>query len=101
MPFPLVLAVIVGVFDLIPGIGATLGIGLVCILLLSQSVWLSIQVLVSCVALQQVEENVFAAPHHERFPGYQPGGHVFFALIVGGYSGGGLGHVFWQCRWRG
>ena len=91
VPFPLVLAVIVGVFDLIPGIGATLGIGLVCILLLSQSVWLSIQVLVSCVALQQVEENVLLPHINERFPGYQPGWSCFFALIVGATVAGVLG----------
>ena len=38
VPYALTLAVIAGLFDLIPGIGATLGISLVSLLLLSQSV---------------------------------------------------------------
>jgi predicted PurR-regulated permease PerM len=90
VPFPLVLAVIVGIFDLIPGIGATLGIGLVCILLLSQSVWLSIQVLVSCVALQQVEENVLL-PHIMKDSLDINPVVMFFALIVGATVAGVLG----------
>ena len=57
-PFALVLAVIVGLFDLIPGIGATLGISLAALFLLSQSVWLSLAVIVTCVLLQQIEENI-------------------------------------------
>lgn len=90
VPFPLVLAVIVGVFDLIPGIGATLGIGLVCILLLSQSVWLSIQVLVACVGLQQVEENVLL-PHIMKDSLDINPVVMFFALIVGATVAGVLG----------
>ncbi len=90
VPFPIVLAIIVGVFDLIPGVGATLGIGLVCILLLSQSVWLSIQVLVSCVALQQVEENVLL-PHIMKDSLDINPVVMFFALIVGATVAGVLG----------
>ena len=70
----------------------TLGIGLVCILLLSQSVWLSIQVLVSCVALQQVEENVLL-PHIMKDSLDINPVVMFFCADCGGYSGGGLGHV--------
>jgi predicted PurR-regulated permease PerM len=56
VPYALVLAAIAGVFDLIPGIGATLGISLVALILLPQGFWLSLKVLVSCILLQQVEE---------------------------------------------
>ena len=90
VPFPLVLAVIVGVFDLIPGIGATLGIGLVCILLLSQSILLSIQVLISCVLLQQVEENILL-PHIMKDSLDINPVVMFFALIVGATIAGVLG----------
>jgi predicted PurR-regulated permease PerM len=90
VPFPLVLAAIAGVFDLIPGIGATLGIGLVCILLLSQSVWLSLQVLVSCIALQQVEENLLL-PHIMKDSLDINPVVMFFALIVGARVAGVLG----------
>jgi hypothetical protein len=92
VPFPLVLAAIAGVFDLIPGIGATLGIGLVCILLLSQSVWLSMQVLVSCVALQQVEENVLL-PHIMKDSLDINPVVMFFALIVGATGSRSVGNV--------
>jgi predicted PurR-regulated permease PerM len=85
-----VLAAIAGVFDLIPGIGATLGIGLVCILLLSQSVWLSLQVLVSCIALQQVEENLLL-PHIMKDSLDINPVVMFFALIVGARVAGVLG----------
>ena len=36
IPFPLLLAVTVGVFDLVPGIGATLGVTFVCLIILVQ-----------------------------------------------------------------
>jgi predicted PurR-regulated permease PerM len=90
VPFPLVLAAIAGVFDLIPGVGATLGIGLVCLLLLSQSVWLSLQVLVSCIALQQVEENLLL-PHIMKDSLDINPVVMFFALIVGARVAGVLG----------
>ncbi len=47
VPYALVLAAIAGVFDLIPGIGATLVISLVALILLPQGIWLSFKVLVS------------------------------------------------------
>ncbi|WP_052290233.1 AI-2E family transporter [Scytonema millei] len=53
LPFALVLAAIAGVFDLIPGIGATIGITLVFLIVLPQGIWLALQVLVGCVLLQQ------------------------------------------------
>ena len=44
IPYALILAVIAGLFDLIPGIGATLGVGLVGLLLLSQGVGTAIPI---------------------------------------------------------
>ncbi|MEM9149058.1 MAG: AI-2E family transporter, partial [Cyanobacteria bacterium P01_F01_bin.3] len=55
VPYALTLSVIAGLFDLIPGIGATLGIGLVSLFLLSHSIVLAVQSALVCVALQQVE----------------------------------------------
>jgi len=57
-PYPLLLATIAGTFDLIPGIGAMIGIGLVSIMLLPSGIWISIQVLIACIVLQQIEENI-------------------------------------------
>lgn len=90
VPFALVLAVTAGLFDLIPGIGATLGISLICVLLLSQSVWLAIKALVVCVLLQQVEENLLL-PHIMRDSLDINPVVMFFALIVGARIAGILG----------
>ncbi|WOD37983.1 AI-2E family transporter [Nodosilinea sp. E11] len=90
VPFPLVLALIAGVFDLIPGIGATLGVGLVALLLLSQGVWLAIQALVVCVSLQQVEENLLLPYIMKDSLDINPV-VMFFALIVGVTVAGVLG----------
>ncbi len=90
VPFALILAVIAGVFDLIPGIGATLGISLVALLLLSQSVWLAVQALVICITLQQVEENLLL-PHIMRGSLDINPVVMFFALIVGARVAGLMG----------
>ncbi len=82
IPYALVLAVIAGLFDLIPGIGATLGVGLVGLLLLSQGIGTAIQSVVVCILLQQVEENVLL-PHVMRDSLNINPVVMFFALIVG------------------
>ncbi|MGB7316014.1 MAG: AI-2E family transporter, partial [Nodosilinea sp.] len=90
VPFPLVMALIAGVFDLIPGIGATIGIGLVALLLLPQSIWLSIQAIVVCIGLQQVEENLLLPYVMKDSLDINPV-VMFFALIVGATVAGVLG----------
>lgn len=90
VPFPLVLAVIAGLFNLIPGIGATLGIGIVALLLLSQSVWLAVQAVVVCVAVEQVEENLLLPYVMKDSLDINPV-VMFFALIVGATVAGVLG----------
>ncbi|PZV07093.1 MAG: AI-2E family transporter [Leptolyngbya sp.] len=90
MPFPLVLAVIAGLFNLIPGIGATLGIGIVSLLLLSQGVWLAIQAVVVCVAVEQIEENLLLPYIMKDSLDINPV-VMFFALIVGATVAGVLG----------
>lgn len=90
MPFPLVLAVIAGLFNLIPGIGATLGIGIVSLLLLSQGIWLAIQAMVVCVAVEQIEENLLLPYVMKDSLDINPV-VMFFALIVGATVAGVLG----------
>lgn len=90
VPFPLLLSVIVGVLDLIPGIGATLGISLVFLILLSQSVWLSLKVLVACVVLQQVQENLLMPRIMQNSLNINPV-LMFFSLLVGARVAGVLG----------
>lgn len=90
LPYALTLAVIAGLFDLIPGIGATLGVGLIGLLLLSQGILMAIQAVVVCILLQQVEENILL-PHIMRDSLNINPVVMFFALIVGARVAGVLG----------
>ncbi len=82
IPYAFVMAAIAGVFDLIPGIGATLGIGLVSLIILPQGILLSLKVLFGCVLLQQVEENVLMPRIMQGSVNMNPV-VMFFALLVG------------------
>lgn len=90
VPFALILALIVGVFDLIPGIGATLGISIISLILLSQSFWLAFQVLAICVLLQQIQDNLIAPRVMQDSLNVNPV-VIFFALLVGARVAGILG----------
>lgn len=82
VPQPLLMALVAGVFDLIPGIGATLGITLIAVILIPQSLWLAGQVLVSCIVLQQIEENLLMPRIMQQSLKMSPV-IIFFALLVG------------------
>jgi predicted PurR-regulated permease PerM len=90
IPFALFLAAIAGLFDLIPGIGATIGIILISIIVLSQGIWLSIKVIVVCILLQQVEENVLL-PHVMKGTININPVLMFFALLIGAQVAGLMG----------
>jgi predicted PurR-regulated permease PerM len=90
VPYALILAAIGGFFDLIPGIGATLGISLISIILLPQGVWLSIKVLVTCILLQQVEENLLMPRIMKGSININPV-IMFLALLIGANLAGLLG----------
>lgn len=90
MPYSLVLATIVGLFDLIPGIGATLGIFLVALIVLPQGIGLSIKLIISCVLLQQVEENLLM-PRIMRGSVKLNPVVLFTALLIGAQVGGLFG----------
>jgi predicted PurR-regulated permease PerM len=54
----LILAVIVGIIDAIPGIGATLGVSLVSLLVfLSQGSAIALRVVIVCIILVQIQDN--------------------------------------------
>lgn len=89
-PYALLLAAIAGFFDLIPGIGATLGISLICLILLPQGIWLSLLILVCCVLLQQVEENLLMPKIMQGSINMNPV-VMFLALLVGVRVAGLLG----------
>ncbi len=90
VPFPLLLAVIVGVFDMIPGIGATLGISTISLLVLSQSFWLALKVLGACIVLQQIQDNLISPRIMQNSLNLNPV-VVFFSLLVGARVAGLLG----------
>jgi predicted PurR-regulated permease PerM len=90
VPFALFLAAIAGLFDLIPGIGATIGITIVSLIVLPQGIWLSIKVIFICVLLQQVEENVLL-PHVMKGTININPVLMFFALLIGAQVAGLMG----------
>ncbi|PSB14027.1 AI-2E family transporter [filamentous cyanobacterium CCP2] len=90
IPYALVLATTAGVFDLIPGIGATIGITLVSIITLPQGIWLSLKVLVGCILLQQIEENLLMPRIMQGSINMNPV-VLFFALLVGARIAGLVG----------
>lgn len=89
--FALMLAVVVGVLDAIPGIGATLGVAVVAVVvLLTQGPWLALRVVIGSVLLQQVQDNLL----HPRVMGRAlslPPLVLFFSLFVGERIAGLLG----------
>lgn len=90
VPFALILSVIVGLLDIIPGIGATLGVGVITLIVLSQSVWLAIKVLIACIILQQIQDNLISPRIMQDALNLNPV-VVFFALLVGARVAGLLG----------
>ncbi|MGR3279760.1 AI-2E family transporter [Acaryochloris marina NIES-2412] len=90
VPFAITLAAIAAVFDLIPGIGATIGIGLISIFLLSQGLWLSLKVLIISIVLQQIEENLLMPRVMQGSIDMNPV-VMFLALLVGARIAGIVG----------
>ncbi len=90
VPFALLLATIVGILDVIPGIGATLGVSIITFIVLSQDVWLALKVLVACIVLQQIQDNLIAPRIMQGSLNLNPV-VVFFALLVGARVAGLLG----------
>ena len=92
VPFALLFALVIGIAELIPFIGATLGIGLVTLLLLLQDVGLAAWVGVSATIMQQVRDNVLAPRMMGSFTGLNPI-VILIALLVGLQIAGFLGVV--------
>jgi predicted PurR-regulated permease PerM len=90
VPFALLLSVIIGILDIIPGIGATLGVSIITLIVLSQNVWLALRVLVACIVLQQIQDNLIAPRIMQGTLNLNPV-VVFFALLVGARVAGLLG----------
>lgn len=92
VPFALVFAVFIGIAEVIPLVGATLGIGLVTLILVLQDFWLGFWVAIAATILQQIRDNILAPKLMGDFTGLNPI-WIFVALLVGLQVGGFLGIV--------
>jgi predicted PurR-regulated permease PerM len=90
IPFAFLFAVVIGISQLIPFIGATLGIGFVTILLLLQNWWLATQLAFFSILMQQVKDNLIAPKLLGNFTGLNPI-WIFVVILVGFEIAGLLG----------
>ncbi|HEY9633604.1 MAG TPA: AI-2E family transporter [Coleofasciculaceae cyanobacterium] len=90
--FALLFALLIGMAEVIPFIGATLGIGLVTILLMLNSFWLAMRVAIAAIIMQQIKDNLLAPRLMGEFIGLNPI-LIFIALLVGAQLAGVLGVI--------
>jgi predicted PurR-regulated permease PerM len=90
--FALLLALIVGAAQLVPVIGATLGIGLVVLIIAFQNGILAIQVGLITVFLQQIKDNLLAPRLLGDMIGLNPLWQ-FIALLIGARIAGPIGII--------
>ncbi|ADI64077.1 protein of unknown function UPF0118 ['Nostoc azollae' 0708] len=75
---------------MIPGIGPTLGVSTITLIILAQNTWLSLKVLIACIILQQIQDNLIAPRVIQGIMNLKPV-VVFFSLLVGAGLAGLLG----------
>lgn len=88
--FALLLSLLIAVFELIPFIGATIGITLVILLVFLQGFKLAVYVAIAATLLQQIKDNILAPKLFGSFIGLNPL-WVFIALLIGARVAGLLG----------
>ncbi|XWK89972.1 MAG: AI-2E family transporter [Phormidium sp.] len=89
--YSLILSLVIGIMDAIPGIGATLGVLIVTTLVLSsQGFWMAVKILVACIVLQQIQDN-FVSPKIMKDSLDLHPVLLFFAIFVGERVAGVLG----------
>lgn len=92
VPYFLLFAVFIGVLEIIPFVGATLGIGTVTLIVAFIDWWLAVEVLIVSVAVQQVKDNIVAPRIMGDLTGLSPV-IIFSSLLFGGKIGGLLGFI--------
>ena len=92
VPFGLSFAIFIGASELIPFIGASLGIGLVTIVIMLKNFGLGISVLIASIVIQQVKDNLLAPRLMGEFIGLNPIG-ILICLLIGGQIAGLLGVI--------
>ncbi|MEO0854378.1 MAG: AI-2E family transporter, partial [Cyanobacteria bacterium J06648_11] len=92
VPFALLFAVFIGVLELIPFVGATIGIGTVVAIVAALSGGLALKVLAIAIGLQQIKDNIVAPRVFGDFTGLNPV-FIFAALLLGAKIAGLLGVI--------
>ena len=92
VPFFLLFAVFIGLMEIIPFVGATLGIATVAVVVAFINWWLALQVLGVAVALQQIKDNLVAPRIMGNLTGLSPV-IIFVSLLIGAQLGGFLGVI--------
>lgn len=92
VPFFLLFAVFIGLMEVIPYVGATLGIVTVAVVVAFIDWWLALQVLAVAVAIQQVKDNLVAPRIMGNLTGLSPV-IIFVSLLLGAQFGGLLGVI--------
>lgn len=92
VPFFLLFAVFIGLMEVIPFIGATLGIATVVTVVAFIDWWLALEVLAVALALQQVKDNLIAPRIMGNLTGLSPV-IIFVSLLLGAKVGGLLGVI--------
>jgi predicted PurR-regulated permease PerM len=91
--FSLLYALLIGLFEIIPLFGATIGIGLVTLLALGlQSPLAAAQVVISSMIFQQITDNIIAPRIRGEFTGLNPI-WIVISLLIGGRVAGFTGVV--------
>lgn len=90
--FGLLFALLIGASELIPFIGATLGISVVTLLVVLQDFGLAVQVAIAAVVMQQIKDNLIAPRLVGGFIGLNPI-WIFIALLAGAQIAGLLGLI--------
>lgn len=89
--YALILALVIGVLDAIPGVGATLAVVIVTILVfLAQGQWMALKVLIASLILQQIQDNLINPRLMGKTLEINPV-LLFFALFIGERIAGLLG----------
>lgn len=92
VPFFLLFAVFIGLMEIIPFVGATLGIATVVSVVAFIDWWLALEVLGVALALQQIKDNLIAPRIMGKLTGLSPV-IIFVSLLLGAKVGGLLGVI--------
>ncbi len=92
VPFGLSFAILIGASELIPFIGASLGISLVTLLIMLKNFGLGVSVLIASIIMQQIKDNLLAPKLMGEFIGLNPIA-ILICLLIGGQIAGLFGII--------